>query len=191
MAILETIAQTEDFHVRRMSGYSDEKMRHYVSNVSGLCYKCNKTFKTQALFCKYDWQKHWDEECSANVRSVVEIKEELSPYVRLFHGNDWGVDFMMLKEDLEHGCCSLKHEIKIPEGTVIHVMWCGKLEECETFNQKSSDRVVGDHGHDTYVPGRDLPYVFVGKRPRLLSDLDVLRVDIQKFIDKAQHLEKS
>jgi len=102
-------------------------------------------------------------------------------WIKLKRGNDWGYEFVMLPDCTSaiRGTSDRKDEIKIPKGTKLHVVWDNEVHECETFNIASPSGTVSDHGKPWHHDGNpDIPYVFVGKRPRKLTDLEISKDDL-------------
>ena len=97
-------------------------------------------------------------------------------WIRLIEGNDWGTRFIM-RPDCEsalRGTHSHRDGLPLPpEGTKLRVRWEGVEEVAEVFHQTHAGENISDHWHGYQVGSQTLPYVFVGKRPRLLSDVDV------------------
>jgi|TARA_Y100000034_G_scaffold20613_1_gene23584 hypothetical protein len=105
-------------------------------------------------------------------------------WIRLERGNDWGYEFVMLPGG-HRG--SRKNEIKVPEGTKLRVVWEDEVHECETFNIAAPAGVVHDHGKPCpYAGNPDIPYVFVGKRPRKLTELDVSKDDLYEALNPVE-----
>lgn len=100
-------------------------------------------------------------------------------WIRLECGNDWGYDFVMLPGGSRG---DRKNAIKVPEDSKLRVVWDDEVHECETFNQMSPGGEVSDHGHKSFASGQPIPYVFVGKRPRKLTDLDVNKDDLYRAL---------
>jgi hypothetical protein len=97
-------------------------------------------------------------------------------WIKLESGNDWGYEFVMLPGE---GRGNRKNEIKIPEDSKIRVIWENEVHECETFNIAVPGGTVSDHGHPCPYSGNpDIPYVFLGKRPRRLTDLEISKADL-------------
>lgn len=107
-------------------------------------------------------------------------------WIRLIEGNDWGARFIM-RPDCEsalRGTHSHRDGLPLPpEGTKLRVRWEGVEEVAEVFHQTHAGQNISDHGHSYQVGSQTLPYVFVGKRPRLLSEVDVRDSDFPAKVE--------
>jgi hypothetical protein len=101
-------------------------------------------------------------------------------WIRLKEGNDWGQRFIMRPDcaSAKRGTHGYADALPLPpEGTQLRVRWEGVEEVAGVFHQTPPGHAIQDMGHSYDCGPSTLPYVFVGKRSRLLSEVDVREDD--------------
>lgn len=126
---------------------------------------------------------HYERVAAEKAAKEKLARDTADGWIRLLDGNDWGARFLMRPDCASalRGTHGIEDAVTLPpEGTLLRVRWEGVEERVEMFYQTQPGERINDMGHEYQVGPQKLPYVYVGKRPRLLSAVDVRDEDFPK-----------